>query len=80
LFPLLGGFRELAELQKTNAVSQSVAQEAAASAEKSKQEELKLVLEQQNMAAQREKETLLMQVSSSCVLVYTCMECPRKNT
>lgn len=54
--------RELAEVQKTNAVSQSVAQEAAASAERSKQEELKLVLEHQSMSAHRDKETLLMQV------------------
>ena len=69
LFPMVCGFRELAELQKTNAVSQSAAQEAAASAEKCKQEELKLILEQQNVTAQREKEALLMQVSSLFVWV-----------
>ncbi len=59
---LWGSYRELAELQKTNAVSKSAAQEAAASAEKSKQDELKLVLEQQSLASQREKESLLLQV------------------
>lgn len=54
--------RELAELQKANAVTQSVAQEAALSAEQSAREELKSILDQQKIGAQREKEALLMQV------------------
>ena len=57
--------RELAELQKANAVTQSAAQEAALSAEQSAREELKGVLDQQKLGAQREKEALLMQVSMS---------------
>ena len=54
--------RELAELQKANAVTQNAAQEAALSAEQSAREELKGVLEQHKVGAQREKEALLMQV------------------
>ena len=73
--------RELAELQKANAVTQSVAQEAALSAEQSAREELKGVLDQQKLGAQREKEALLMQVrGSTCSYDYgvlfgtsTCM-------
>ena len=57
--------RELAELQKANAVTQSAAQEAALSAEQSAREELKGVLDQQKLGAQREKEALLMQVRGS---------------
>ena len=45
-----------------NAVNQSAAQEAAASAEKSKEAEVKAVLEQQRMAFQKEKELLVSQV------------------
>ena len=56
--------RELAELQKDNAVTQSVAQEAALSAEQIAREELKSIMEQQKVAAQREKESLLVQVIS----------------
>ena len=49
--------RELAELQKANAVTQTAAQdlEAALSAEQSAREELKSILDQQKTAAQREK-------------------------
>ena len=54
--------RELAELQKSNAVTQNAAQEAAVSAEQNAREELKSVLEQHKVGAQREKEALLMQV------------------
>ena len=61
---LLSFTRELAELQKANAVTQSVAQEAALSAEQTAREELKSIMEQQKVAAQREKEALLMQVIS----------------
>ena len=61
-FFLITFARELAELQKANAVTQSVAQEAALSAEQTAREELKSILEQQKVAAQREKEALLMQV------------------
>jgi hypothetical protein len=68
--------RELAELQKANAVTQSVAQEAALTAEQSAREELKGILDQQKLGAQREKEALLMQVSVSIPLnIHTC---PRK--
>ena len=62
--------RELAELQKANAVTQSAAQEAALSAEQSAREELKGVLDQQKLGAQREKEALLMQVRATCSCVY----------
>ena len=54
--------RELAELQKANAVTQTAVQEAAQTAEQSAKEKLKSILEQQKVGAQREKETLLMQV------------------
>ena len=54
--------RELSELQKANAVTQNAAQEAALSAEQSAREELKNILEQHKVGAQREKEALLMQV------------------
>ena len=64
VFFLLSFTRELAELQKANAVTQSVAQEAALSAEQTAREELKSIMEQQKVAAQREKEALLMQVIS----------------
>ena len=43
-------------------MNKSVAQEAAASAEMTKQEEVKVVLEQQKIATQKEKEALIMQV------------------
>ena len=62
--------RELAELQKANAVTQSAAQEAALSAEQSAREELKGVLDQQKLGAQREKEALLMQVKTTRSYVY----------
>ena len=54
-------------MQKTSAVSQTAAQEAASTAEKTKQEEIKLVLEKYSIAAQREKEALIMQVCTDCV-------------
>ena len=56
----------MAKLQKTSAVSQSAASEAAVSAERSKQEEIKSVLEQQSIAVQREKDSLFMQVWVWC--------------
>jgi hypothetical protein len=55
-------FRELADLQKANAVNQNAAQEAAASAEVTKQAEVRIKLEQQKVASQKEKESLLIQV------------------
>ena len=68
--------RELAELQKANAVTQTAAQEAALSAEQSAREELKSILDQQKIVAQREKESLLMQVknrNSIIHVLYTCI-------
>lgn len=49
-------------------MNQSAAQEAAASAEMTKQAEVKVMLEQQKIASQKEKEALIMQVclSSTC--------------
>ena len=55
--------RELADLQKANAVTQSAAEEAAANLEKSKKEEVKMMLDQQKVASQKDKETLIMQVN-----------------
>lgn len=55
-------FRELADLQKANAVNQSAAQEAAASAEMTKQAEVKIKLEQQKVVSQKERESLIIQV------------------
>ena len=60
--------RELAELQKANAVTQTAAQEAVLSAEQSAREELKSILDQQKTAAQREEESLLIQVNKSSVV------------
>ena len=71
-------------MQKANAVTQSAAQEAAFSAEQSAREELKNILDQQKLGAQREKEALLMQVRATCLCdvllettstdtAYTCM-------
>ncbi len=54
--------RELADLQKANAVTQSAAEAAAATAEKSKQVEVKVMLDQQKVASQKDKEALIMQV------------------
>lgn len=54
--------RELADLQKANAVNKSVAQEAVASAEKTKEAEVKIKVEQQKVASQKEKESLVIQV------------------
>jgi D-aminopeptidase len=70
--------RELAELQKANAVTQSVAQEAALTAEQSAREELKGILDQQKLGAQREMEALLMQVSVSIPLNVHVHTYPRK--
>ena len=56
--------RELADLQKANAVNQSAVQHAVASAEQSKQAEVKIMLEQQKVASQKDKECLVMQASS----------------
>lgn len=61
--------RELSELQKANAVTQSAAQEAALSAEQSTREELKSVLEQEKAKSQREKDTLLLQVINQMVCI-----------
>ena len=47
---------------------QTAAQEAALSAEQSAREELKSVLDQQKTVAQREKESLLIQVNKSSVV------------
>ena len=58
----VGCGRELADLQKASAVSQSAAEAAAVTAEKSKQEEVKIMLDQQKAASQKDKETLIMQV------------------
>ena len=57
-------------MQKANAVTQSAAQEAALSAEQSAREELKSILDQQKLGAQREKEVLLMQVRA--IILYVC--------
>lgn len=62
--------RELADLQKENAVSQTVAQEAAMTAQSSAREEVRGLLEQQKVEAQREKEAVLLQV---CVCVCVCV-------
>ena len=51
-------------------MTQSAAQEAALSAEQSAREELKGVLDQQKLGAQREKEALLMQVRATRSYVY----------
>lgn len=56
-------FKELAEVRKASAVTQSEAEEAALSAEQMAREELMSVLEQGKMEAQREKESLLMQIN-----------------
>ncbi len=55
-------YREMAELQKANAVNQSAAQGAALEAERGAREELMRVVEQQRLEAQQEKETLILQV------------------
>lgn len=71
--------RELAELQKANAVTQSAAHEAALTAEQSAREQLKSILDQQKLGAQREKEALLMQVRKEQLQVYvkqTCYSAP----
>ena len=65
--------RELAELQKANAVTQTADQVAALSAKQSAREELKSVLDQQKTAAQREKESLLIQVNKSSVVCVATM-------
>lgn len=58
LFP-----RELTELRKTNALTQTVAEEAALSAKQNVREEFKRELEEQRLKAEREKDSLLIQVS-----------------
>lgn len=54
--------RELAELQKVNAVTQTAVEQAAASAAKSKEEEVTIVMGQQRVSFNKEKEGLIMQV------------------
>ena len=61
--------RELADLQKANAVTQSAAETAAATAEKTRQEEIKVKLEQGKAAFQKEKEILILQVCAGDVSV-----------
>ena len=56
-------FRELTEMRKSTALSQSVAQEAALSAHQSAKDELKQVMEEQRLHLQREKDSFVMQVS-----------------
>ena len=55
--------RELTELRKTNALTQTVAEEAALSAKQNVREEFKRELEEQRLKAEREKDSLLIQVS-----------------
>lgn len=57
--------RELTELRKTNALTQTVAEEAALSAKQNVREEFKRELEEQRLKAEREKDSLLIQVSSA---------------
>nr|XP_033782145.1 TATA element modulatory factor [Geotrypetes seraphini] len=56
-------FRELAELHKTNAAKDSVAQEAALSCEMRAKEELSIALEQAQEEGQRQQEALVIQVA-----------------
>lgn len=62
-------YRELAELRKANALTQSAAQEAALSAEMSAKEELRDLLSQQQLQAQKDKETLVLQVNQTQHLI-----------
>ena len=50
-------------MRKSTALSQSVAQEAALSAQLSAKDELKQVMEEQRLQLQREKDNFVMQVS-----------------
>ena len=62
--------RELADLQKENAVTQTAVQEAAITAQSTARDELKSLLDQQKVETQREKDALLLQV---CVCVCVCV-------
>ena len=55
--------RELTELRKANALTQSAVQVAALSAEKTAKEELREQLLKQQLEAQQEKDTLVLQVT-----------------
>ena len=55
--------RELTELRKANALTQSAVQVAALSAEKTAKEELRDQLLKHQMEAQQEKDTLVLQVT-----------------
>lgn len=66
LISCIGCRRELAGLQKENAVTQTAAQAAAVTAQSTVREELRTVLEQQRAEAQKEKDTLLLEVSGYC--------------
>ncbi len=59
-------WRELSDLQKENAVSQTAAQEAAINAQSSAREEVKELLDMQKTDAHREKDALLLQV---CIII-----------
>ena len=58
--------RELTELRKANALTQSAAQVAALGAEKTAKEELRELLLQQQLEAQQEKDRLVLQVKKNC--------------
>ncbi|XP_062507855.1 TATA element modulatory factor-like isoform X2 [Corticium candelabrum] len=55
-------YREVAELRRSQAASQTAAQQAAVSAEVQAKGELKQILEQQKMSAQRQQDALAMQI------------------
>ena len=64
-------------MRKSTALSQSVAQEAAISAQQSVKDELKQVMEEQRLQLQREKDNFIIQVSEVMnlftVKVHECM-------
>lgn len=55
-------FRELTELRKSNALSQSAMEEATVSAQQVAKDELKKELEEQRIRGVKEKDALLLQV------------------
>ena len=71
--------RELTELRKTNALSQSAAQEATASAQLVAKEELRKELDEQRLKGEREKDALVLQVGGDreglCAWEVSCQRC-----
>ena len=63
--------RELTELRKANALTQSAAQVAALGAEKTAKEELRELLLQQQLEAQQEKDRLVLQVKKKLSTAFS---------